>query len=140
MESYNKFSKIASIVLAIAVGLYLWIPSCNENSSDSDSESKSPSQLHYSWNNKFGDRVVVDLKPDGSGTIKLVDPKTSEEYGYGYSGKNPVPCYWKRYNFDIDHIQVTIPHQGKVYIQGGYVYTDEEHRKARNTSRAMRLN
>ena len=83
MESYNKFSKIASIVLAIAVGLYLWIPSCNENSSDSDS--KSPSQLHYSWNNKFGDRVVVDLKPDGSGTIKLVDPKTSEEYGYGYS-------------------------------------------------------
>lgn len=92
---------------------------------------------YYSYYDAVGNKVVINLDKDGSGTIKMIYAKTSsglEEY----MSKEPIPCSWS--NLSTLGYLVIYSRQGNIYIKDGWAYFDELDMNSKDKKRGCKLN
>lgn len=121
--------KIWRNLILLAIGLFLLSPMIF---SDDDSV-----ENYYSYNDAGGNRVVINLEEDGTGTIRMEYAKTSsglEEY----MSKDPIACSWRNYS-GLGYIQIK-SRQGNIYIRDGWAYFSTQDVESKDYTRGCKLN
>lgn len=131
MESYDKFSKIGGVVFVIVMALFMFAPQIKQKIASEKVQS------YYSYYDAVGNKVIINLNKDGSGTIKMQYAKTSsglEEY----MSKEPVACSWSNYT-GLGYLAI-YSRSGDIYIKDGYAYFNTLDMEAKDPKRRCKLN
>lgn len=94
-------------------------------------------EKYYSYYDAVGNKVVINLNEDGSGTIKMEYAKTSsglEEY----MSKEPISCSWDNYS-SLGYLAI-YSRQGNIYIKDGWAYFNTLDMEAKDKKRGCKLN
>lgn len=131
-SSYKTWKDIAIIVISVLAIVYV-VPNIFNSSEDIDNDIEN----YYSYYDAVGNKVVINLNEDGSGTIKMIYAKTSsglEEY----MSKEPIPCSWDNYT-GLGYLAI-YSRQGNIYIKDGWAYFDTLDMEAKDKKRGCKLN
>lgn len=137
MDFKSSSNKEKIITIICIVGMALWFIFGRSSFYGDDSSSSNSYKLQYtnSYYDAVGNKVIINCKPDGSGTIKMEYAKTSsglEEY----MSKEPIACSWE----DRGGYYEINSRAGDIYIKDGYAYFDYYDMKAKDTKRGCKLN
>ena len=137
-------SYVGPIILGIIVGLSTFFmeigPSDNEDSTQSSEieyESKKSFRSFYSYYDAAGNKILINLNEDGTGTIRKVYARTSSGLE-SYMSNEPIACSWEEYAY-IKCIEIT-SRSGDIYIRDGYAYFEYIDMKAKDIKRGCKLN
>ena len=132
-NSNSNREKIITIICMVGLALFILSRSCGNDSSSSN---------NYSYYDAVGNKVIINLNSDRSGTIRMEYAKTSsglEEY----MSKEPRACSWGNYILPAGDKYIRIDTRSEsIYIRNGdkYAYFDLQDMKARDTKRGCKLN
>ena len=132
-NSNSNREKIITIICMVVAALFFLSRSCGNDNSSSN---------NYSYYDAVGNKVIINLNSDRSGTIRMEYAKTSsglEEY----MSKEPVACSWGNYILPAGDKYIRIDTRSEsIYIRNGdkYAYFDLQDMKARDTKRGCKLN
>ena len=132
-NSNSNREKIITIICMVGLALFILSRSCGNDSSSSND---------YSYYDAVGNKVIINLNSDRSGTIRMEYAKTSsglEEY----MSKEPIACSWGNYILPAGDKYIRIDTRSEsIYIRNGdkYAYFDLQDMKARDTKRGCKLN
>ena len=132
-NSTSNREKIITIICMVGLALFILSRSCGNDSSSSN---------NYSYYDAVGNKVIINLNSDRSGTIRMEYAKTSsglEEY----MSKEPIACSWGNYILPAGDKYIRIDTRSEsIYIRNGdkYAYFDLQDMKARDTKRGCKLN
>ena len=132
-NSNSNREKIITIICMVGLALFILSRSCGNDSSSSN---------NYSYYDAVGNKVIINLNSDRSGTIRMEYAKTSsglEEY----MSKEPIACSWGNYILPAGDKYIRIDTRSEsIYIRNGdkYAYFDLQDMKARDTKRGCKLN
>ena len=131
-SSYKTWKEIAYSVIFVIAMVYV-----NQNFFNSSEDIENDIEKNISYYDAVGNKVVINLNEDGSGTIKMIYAKTSsglEEY----MSKEPIPCSWDNYT-GLGYLAI-YSRQGNIYIKEGWAYFDELDMEAKDKKRGCKLN
>lgn len=132
-NSNSNREKIITIICMVGLALFILSRSCRNDSSSSN---------NYSYYDAVGNKVIINLNSNRSGTIRMEYAKTSsglEEY----ISKEPIACSWGNYILPAGDKYIRIDTRSEsIYIRNGdkYAYFDLQDMKARDTKRGCKLN
>lgn len=132
ISDFSRYINWQNIAIAI-VAFFFVIPNIFNSIEDSENDI----EKYYSYYDAVGNKVVVNLNEDGSGTIKMIYAKTSsglEEY----MSKEPIPCSWDNYT-SLGYLAI-YSRQGNIYIKDGWAYFDTLDMEAKDKKRGCKLN
>lgn len=132
ISDFSRYINWQNIAIAI-VAFFFVIPNIFNSLGDSENDI----EKYYSYYDAVGNKVVINLNEDGSGTIKMIYAKTSsglEEY----MSKEPIPCSWDNYT-GLGYLAI-YSRQGDIYIKDGWAYFDTLDMEAKDKNRGCKLN
>lgn len=132
ISDFSRYINWQNIAIAI-VAFFFVIPNIFNSLGDSENDI----EKYYSYYDAVGNKVVINLNEDGSGTIKMIYAKTSsglEEY----MSKEPIPCSWDNYT-GLGYLAI-YSRQGNIYIKDGWAYFDTLDMEAKDKKRGCKLN
>ena len=132
----GPLSKVVFIVIAIAFGLWMFMPQIKESIASKNFKT------YYSYYDAVGNKVIINLNKDngsdsGSGTIRMEYSKTSSGLEQ-YLSKEPIPCSWSNYTA-LGYLAI-YSRQGEIFIKDGWAYFDQWDMEAKDKRRGCKLN
>lgn len=128
LSSYKTWERIILIATAIGALIYFYSPT-----KDSTNDTKS----YYSYYDAAGNKVIINLNEDESGTIRMEYAPTSSGLEQ-YLSKEPIPCSWFYYS-SSEYLQI-YSREGDIYIKDGYAYFSYQDMKSKDSTRRCKLN
>ena len=121
------------IPILFFLGVYFYI----DYTTQSNNSHEDYHEYYYSYYDAVGNKVIINLNDDKTGTIRMEYAKTSsglEEF----MSEEPVACSWYYYK-SSDYLHISSRH-GDIYIRDGYAYFDYTDVKSKDIKRGCKLN